>query len=464
LTTIGGGGNRIPQSQVKTLSASVSSASTGSRRGKRRSGGDLAIRLLFTFGLIFLFPAFTVQFAFDPISGTFRGSIVLQMINLGCEILALTLILRSRPAMDLVLQCRPILVLFGMAFLWAPFSFNPMGTIRAANVFLTVSLFGIAMAARLGPRECLRLVIRAMVLGCVLSIYWVMAYPLEAVHQASDPFQWQHAGLWRGIFSHKQGLGVFAGLTSGLLLFYGSIVFPSLIVRFAAIGCAFKCLIATKSATGQITAFITPVMLYLMYGITRFPPEVRKIKFAFVTAGALLLLACFFFGAFDWVPELLGKSSDMTGRADIWPLVIENFSHTGAAFFGGGFGTGFAATLSDPALSVDNGYIDKLIEFGYIGSIVIFAAFGSILLSCGRLIIATPREDAAVNVFPFCIMFVIFFFNISESNFMYKHVTTVLTAVSFAFVAQARIARGTRTAGVAVRNAMGRDLQHRPAE
>ena len=412
--------------------------------------------------MVFLFPAFTVQLAFDPITATFRGSIILQTINLGCEILAIVVIMRSRPALDLVLQCRPILVLIGMAFLWVPFSYVPMGTIRVANVFLTVSLFGIAMAARFGPLECLRLVIRTMVVGCALSVYWVVVYPQEGMHQASDAYQWQHAGLWRGVFSHKQGLGVFSGLTLGLLLFYGSIVFPSFIIRLAAIGCALQCLIGTKSATGQITAFITPLMLYLMYGITRFPSEVRKIKFAFVTAGALLLLACFFFGAFDWVPELLGKSSDMTGRADIWPLVIENFSHTSAVFFGGGFGTGFAATLSE--FSVDNGYIDKLIEFGYIGSIVIFAAFGSILLSCGRLIIATPREDAAINVFPFCVMFVIFFFNISESNFMYKHVTTVLTAISVAFVAQARIARGTQSAGVAVRNARGRNLQHMPAE
>ena len=421
------------------------------------------LQCCFAFGLIFLFPAFTIQLAFDPVTATFRGSIFLQMINLGCEILAFTLILRSRPAIDLVLQCRPILVLIGMAFVWAPFSSNPMGTIRVANVFLTVSLFGIAMAARFGPLGCVRLIIRTMVLGCALSVYWVVVYPLEAVHQASDAFQWQHAGLWRGIFSHKQGLGVFAGLTSGLLLFYGSIAFPNFIVRFAAIGCSLKCLIATKSATGHITAFITPVMLYLMYGITRSPSEVRMVKFAFVTSGAVLVVAGFNLGAFDWVMPMLGKSSDMTGRADIWPLVIERFSQSGAAFLGGGFGTGFAASLSD--FSVDNGYIDKLIEFGYVGSPVIFAAFGAILLAGGKLVIATPKEDAAINIFPFCVMFVIFFFNISESNFMYKHLSTVLTAVSFALIAQARTARGMRPARAAEGNMRRRNnLQHTPAE
>jgi len=187
------------------------------------------------------------------------------------------------------------------------------------------------------------------------------------------------------------------------------------------------------------------------------------VKFAFVTSGAVLVVAGFNLGAFDWVMPMLGKSSDMTGRADIWPLVIERFSQSGAAFLGGGFGTGFAASLSD--FSVDNGYIDKLIEFGYVGSPVIFAAFGAILLAGGKLVIATPKEDAAINIFPFCVMFVIFFFNISESNFMYKHLSTVLTAVSFALIAQARTARGMRPARAAEGNMRRRNnLQHTPAE
>ena len=393
---------------------------------------------------------------------TFTGSVVLKIINLGCEILALVVVLRSRPAIDLVLQCRPILVLIGMAFLWAPFSYNPMGTIQAANVLFTTSLFGLAMVARLGPRGCLRLVIRTMALGCALSFYWVMAYPLEAVHQASDAFQFQHAGLWRGIFSHKQGLGVFAGLTFGLLLFYGSMAFPSLIIRLAATGCALRCLIATKSTTGELVAIITPIMLYTMYWITSSPPEVRKGKVAFLPAAAISVFACFLFGAFDWIPEMFGKSSDMTGRADIWPLVIDNFNHTSAAFFGGGFGTGFAATLS--AYSVDNGYIDKIIEFGYIGAVIIFAAFIWIFSSSASLIITTSKEEAAVNVFPVSIWFVILFINISESNFMYKHLGTVLTAVAVALIANARIAHDTRTAGTVTRNTMGRNLQRTPAE
>jgi len=441
------------------LSLSVSSARPAARRVARRSGGDLLVKCLFSFGLVFLFPAFTIQLAFDPVTATFTGSTFLKIVNLGCEVLAFAVILRSQPAIELVRQCRPILVLVGMAFVWAPFSYNPKGTIQVANVFLTVSLFGLAMVARLGPRECLRLVIGTMALGCALSYYWVLVYPLEAVHQATDAYQFQHAGLWRGIFSHKQGLGVFSGLTFGLLLFYGSIVFPSFIVRWAAIGCALRCLIGTKSATGQLVAIITPLILYSMYWITRSSPDVRKGVVAFLPAAATAVLLCFLFGVFDAIPQMLGKSSDMTGRADIWPLVIDNFNHTSAAFFGGGYGTGFAATLSD--FSVDNGYIDKIIEFGYIGAIVIFGAFISIFISAGSLIITTSKEDAAINVFPISVWFIILFTNISESNFMYKHISTILMAIIVGLITHARLAYGAST-GAGARTRVDRSHRYSP--
>ena len=418
----------------------ISSARRGSELSTPRSAQELLVQACFAFGLIFLFPAFTIQLAFDETTMTFTGSKALQMINLGCEVFAFALVLRSRAAISLTRQCRAILVLVAMAFIWVPFSYDPRTTVRAANVFLSTSLFGIAMVARLGKLGSLRLIIRTMVLGCALSYYWVLAYPFEAVHQEFDAFQFQHAGLWRGIFSHKQGLGVFAGLTFGLLLFYGSAVFPSsFLVRLAALAIALRCLIGTKSATGMLVAAFTPAMLYASYWFTLGSPSMRKVTVGLLPTTGSLLLGGFMFGAFDWVPEMLGKSSDMTGRTDIWPRVLENLVHTSAAFFGGGFGTGFSTTLAPDYVSVDNGYIDKIAEFGFVGAPFIFIAFLAIFFGGLRLITTTSRKEAKINVFPFSIMFVLFFINISESNLMYKHLATVLTAVAAALIASARI-------------------------
>jgi len=421
------------------------------------------MQALLAFGLVFLFPAFTYQLAFDQNTLTFTGSPFLQFVNASCEIYALVLILSSRQATDIVLQCRPILVLGGMAFASTAWAYTPAQTLRAGNVFLTTTMFGLAMATRLPQGECLQLVIRTMALGCVLSVIWVFAFPGEAVHQSADRIQSVHAGLWRGIFSHKQGLGVFAGLTLGLLLFYGSIVFSSVIFRFGAIGCAFACLMGTGSTTGYLTAAVTTGMLYATYAVACSPQVARKAQFTFLIAGILVLFACFHFGALDFLIRLAGKSTDLTGRTDIWPLVMTVFASSGPVYFGGGFATTWAIDVF-PDVSVDNGYLDKIIEFGYAGSAVVFAVFGWIILRGRRMILVTNAQRAAADVFPFCIMFVLLFINITESNFMYKHIATVLIAIIVAFIVQASPVRSARKAGAAEKASMRRRTRGVPAE
>ncbi len=447
---------------LRVITLTQPAASPAARSAKRGSSGDLLLRLAFAFFLFFLFPAFTVQLAFDPVSWTFTGSPILKIINLACEIFSLILVLSSREMTAFVLRSKSILTLIAMTVLWVPFSSNPMGSIQVANVFFAQCMLGLAMVARLGPLESLRLVIITMTFGCALSWYWVWAYPLEAVHQATDVAQYQHAGLWRGIFSHKQGLGVFSGITLGLLMFYGRTAFPSLILRLAAMGCALRCVIGTKSTTGVLVSILLPLVLYMMYWITSSPPPLRKIKVAFLPTVGIVVLLCFLFGAFDWIPEMFGKSTDMTGRADIWPLVLNNFNQSPAVLFGGGFGVGYPAALD--GYSVDNGYIDKLLEFGYVGAPVIYMAYIWMFTAGAALVITTSRGEAAINVFPVSILFIILFVNVSESNLMYKHLCTVLTAVMVGITTYAQQAPVARKAGTTTRRPMTQRLHREPAE
>jgi exopolysaccharide production protein ExoQ len=423
----------------------------GPQRGRQpqpRPRGDagVAVRFLFAFGLLFLFPAFVYQLAFDHVTFTFVASPLLQLINLGSGIFAFVMIVTSRPAMSLAARAWPMFVLVALAMVSTAWSYDRQATLRGANVLLFTTLFGLAIAARLPGLDGLRLVVRTMVLGCVLSIIWVIAVPEIAIHQATDLIQWVHAGLWRGIFTHKQGLGVFAGLLTGFLLFYGSLIFSSLVLRAGAIASSIACLIGTQSTTGCLTAIVSTVMLYATYSITRFSPQVRRVKFKVLILSVTVVAVAFQLGVLDFVPRLFGKSANLTGRADFWPIIIANFQSSGMVLFGAGFSTGFAGNLSE--WSVDNGFIDKFIEFGYAGTPVVFGVYLWILIAGGRLIIRTSTEAAAINIFPFCIMFVLLFVNITESNFMMRHLSTVLIVMAAAMIVQAREpSRAVRPAG-----------------
>jgi hypothetical protein len=392
------------------------------------------IRLLLAIFVIFFFPAFTVQLAMDPITGRFVGSPVLQVITISSELFVFALILSSRNIRTLVLLCWPVWVLIAVAFVSTVWSRNPVATIHASNTFMTTALLGLTVAGALPGFQSVRFIIRTMVLGCLLSVLWALLFPEVGMHQLTDPYQTVHAGLWRGIFSHKQGLGYFSGLTTGLLLYYRTSIFPMpvLILSFA---CSVGCLIGTQSATGIVAAVIAPAFLYVSYLVTRFPVSLRKPMFLKFGLGIIAIGIAYKVGILNFViVEILGKSTDLTGRADFWPIILQNFESSGSSLLGGGFGANIAAEMSE--WSVDNGYIDKFLEFGYISSTVVFGTFAGILWGGIRLILSTPAEHARTNIFPFAIWSVTLILNITESNFMLKCFSTVLMAIAIGLIFQ----------------------------
>ena len=398
---------------------------------------SLPIRVLFTVFTILNFPAFTIQLAMDMNTGHWTGSPILRATTISSELFVLAVILSSRGMVSFVLKCWPILVLVSMAVISATWSLNLSATIHESNTYLTTVLLGLAMVGALPQFQCIRTAVRAMVLGCVLSVVWVLVFPAVGIHQLTDPYQSVHAGLWRGIFSHKQGLGYFAGLTTGLLLFYRTTIFPMPLLA-VSLACSLACLIGTQSATGVVVTAITPALLYFCNAVMRRPPPARRSIFFLFVMGCVAIAAAYELGLMDFmIVHILGKSTDLTGRADAWPIILENFKIYGFSSLGGGFGANLGSYLSE--WSVDNGYIDKFIEFGYLFSPIIFVTFVAILWLGARLILTAPSETALYNIFPFAIWLVILVVNITESNFMTKCLSTVLTAIAVGLIFQHRM-------------------------
>lgn len=368
-----------------------------------------------------------MQLAMDA-TGRWVGSPILQVITISSELFVIGVILGLAEVRALIVRCWPIWLLVGLAFLSAIWSRNPGATVHTANTYMTVALFGVALVGLFPGFECVKLVIRTMALGCLLSIIWVILLPEVAIHQLTDPYQTVHAGLWRGIFSHKQGLGLFAGLTAGLLIFYRTAIYPMAGFLFF-LGCAIACVFGTGSATGLITMLITPVVFFAAQFVARLSRPLRGPAFIKFAAAAFLLGVAFKAGIFDYViVQILGKSTDMTGRADIWPIVLQNFANSGYAFLGGGFGADIASDLSE--WSVDNGFIDKYLEFGVLFSPVVYFVFAATLWWGIRLIITTRNKDTNADVFPFAMWSIVLIANYTESNFMAKNLSTVLTSIA----------------------------------
>jgi len=405
---------------------------------QRSAVGNLFLRLIFTVGLIFNFPSFVYELAFDKYSAQYTGSRLLQGIALSTDLFVLAAILISPGVRTLIIKCKPILWLGAIGFISTVWSIDPAQTIRDTHNFLTTSLFTLTLAGLFSPSDSLKIVLQTFTLGCVLSIVWVMGFPADAIHQATDKFQFVHAGLWRGILSHKQQFGIFSGLTLGLLLFFSSVAFSSIVLRLAAVACSLTCLIGSGSVTGMLTPAVLAPMLYLVYWISKRDQNSRKKYMHVLVVFILVLVILYTFGAFDFLPGLLGKSSDMTGRSSFWPYLLAAFRRTSNFLLGAGAGCGpdLASRLAGEDMAVDNGYIEKLLEFGYLGSIVFFLIYGRIAVAAIRLIVNTPPTRAAIHIFPFCFLFAYFVDNITEGEFMKKDYMSILLALTVAQIAQ----------------------------
>jgi len=404
---------------------------------------NVLVRLLFAIGMMIIMPMFVLQLAADPVTLQFTNSRVLQFGNLLTAVLSFAMIAWSRQAGKTAMSCWPLFVLLLLAYLSSLWSYDVASTIRGSNTFLIASLLGVAIASRLSPVSCIRLIVRTLSFACLLSIIWVILFPQEGVHQATDAYQFQHAGLWRGVFSHKQGLGVVAGLTTGLLTSYGSIAFRSPLVRIAAFVCGISCLVGSGSATGLLISIILPAILYVSCWIGTRPPATRSGTMTTLMIVIGTAYALFHVGALDFVMPLLGKSEDLTGRADFWPWVMSNIRNSGP-ILGGGFASGWETVVA-PSMSIDNGYIQLLVGFGYLGAAVVLAMYVRTLLAAIRLVVADRPESVAIRAFPFGVMFIELFLNITEATFMTKSIHTVLIAVAICQIArqdkiQARVA------------------------
>jgi len=396
------------------------------------------LKALFFVGLFFNFgSAFSMQLEYSGNEHT--SSKILQIANLFFGVFAFVMVFTApKEAWATVKKCVPIFLLTGLAFASILWSTSTALTLKACFTLLLTNCFGLALAARLPGLTCLPFVIRAMSFGCLLSIIWVIILPETSIHQATDTFQSVHAGLWRGIFTHKQGLGTFAGFTTGLLLFYGRIAFPNIVLRLAALACAATCVWGSGSATAIVMTIVMSGSLYLIYWVTKRSSATRKSVMTIVFSMIAVLLVLNHYNALSFIPALLGKSDNLSGRGDAWLVIQQNFAASGGrVILGGGFSSAFLDEMAD-GFAIDSGYFKKLLEFGYLGSAVLAIIFGRIFLSSVSLVISTSKEAAAMNVFPLSLLIAIATYSITETGLMEKHITSIFLVIAVYIIAKNR--------------------------
>lgn len=283
-----------------------------------------ALRLVFaatilTF-LLVSFTPFVLEYETDV-----QGNIVNQ---LGYSALALVAIvghfLFTDRAVALSLL-RPVwlltIILLGFSVLQSE---APGEAIRAI-LFTLAAMLAMTGALSLPPsiRDFrLALAIAALVvLG--LSYLGIAAYPGVAIH-GSDGFEPQHAGLWRGIYSHKNVAGPVMAM-----LFFAGLYLMRCGDRWAGfVISVLSAIFIYKTGSKTTLALVPLVALFVaggrIFGGRLLPIAVLSLA---IIVTALLTLGAAISPALDIVLQAVLPGTTFTGRLDLWRFALDLMGH-----------------------------------------------------------------------------------------------------------------------------------------
>ncbi|WLA67667.1 O-antigen ligase family protein [Bradyrhizobium diazoefficiens] len=384
------------------------------------------------------------------------ASMMVQFLTGSIFLAVVGLLLCSRRTTEMALGTWPIFLLPVLAFvsmLWSP---DPAFTLRKSIAFTGTVMFGFLIATVLNTQAAVRLLGRTLSLTILLSVIWVFLYPRYGVHNAADQIELGLTGDWRGVFSHRTALGHVAGLTIALLVFSGSLIWTSGVVRYGIMVLSVVCLIQAGSGGGFLTGAIVPCALLATQALIRLKPARSRSTVLALLLVAILPLMLLIPKLLPTLLFVLNKQPDLTGRIPLWDaLLILAQEHL---LLGYGYAAGFVYEIQPRVLAATgftyahchNGYLEVLIAFGYLGLGICLAVVIWLLKTTGRLIVAPPPHLGHLSGLPFIVVLYTLSINCFESTLITEtSYAVVLLALAAGLATRARIETRDRDALIA---------------
>jgi exopolysaccharide production protein ExoQ len=302
----------------------------------------------------------------------------------------LLVVYRARLASLLLRTLNPFLPLFiCLAVASVAWSIDPSLTVRRLIRLCTIILVCAGfMLVSWHPRRFQAVVRPILTLMLAGSICFGLVFPALAIHQETSV---ELLGAWRGLASHKNGLGDLACMALILWIHAGLTreVRPWRAMAGGAI--AVTCLALSRSSTSLLaTVFVALILLVLL----RAPRGLRPYLPHFVVT-LVVMLVLYAFAVLDLVPglgtllapitSLTDKGTTLTGRTQIWAIIAEHIRlHP---FFGSGYAAYWTGTPTDGTDSYEfvrrggafypgsahNGYLEVVNDLGWVGFVCLLA-------------------------------------------------------------------------------------------
>jgi O-antigen ligase len=215
------------------------------------------------------------------------------------------------------------MVLFALAFFSAAHAIDPASSYRAL-AFTLICILAMVSVLALAPDgdSYQRAFLAASILVLSLSYFGLAAFPDLAKHTAftNEP---EHAGLWRGIYSHKNVAGpVMAGISfMGIYAFRRGARLTGALIAIA--GLIFVANTGSKTSAGLVPLVILLVMIPGLFGFRRLA---AAIVFITIAVALLATVGTVLFAPIGDLNGALAPGNTYTGRTDIWAFALDHIA------------------------------------------------------------------------------------------------------------------------------------------
>lgn len=206
----------------------------------------------------------------------------------------------------------PVVLITCWAFLSLGWTIDRYETMRGILMLATCHLLAFAVAGKYSWERITTLLAISLCGLVALSLFLVFAMPSVGTMQDI------HQGAWSGAWAEKQGMGIYA--SHGLLVSL-AMVWRGPSYRWWWLGVA-MCGVAIIGTTSKTALMMTVLALAFGFWLRIFYRGVLgKVIGGWLAALGAILAIPIATGALDFLLKALGKSTDLTGRTDIWAAV-----------------------------------------------------------------------------------------------------------------------------------------------
>ena len=311
----------------------------------------------------------------------------------------------------------PFLAFSGLSIFW---SIYWQVSLYRWLIFLLTIVTGGYIGLRYGVREIIRLLSVFGLYTLFISLIVIIFLPKNGIMN-----YYNIQGAWKGIYWHKNHMGMIASFVNILLFINLVYSLPAKGKPVLYWGALYLFSLFFVYQTDSVAAYLTTIFLhglvFLALLFMKFKDKLRPFHYL-ILAAAMAVVTLVLYLNLDLLFGIFNRNTSLTGRIPMWTHLFETYFRT-RPVLGYGFNAFWyiepyreemALTVGypDQIVIADNGFIDILINTGYVG-LALFLVF--YLVAWWRSIKYALKAKDIIGFFPLILMSYTLVANVSWS-------------------------------------------------